>query len=198
MPGADVESRLANAAFRLLGKEPWTRVTLASVARAAKVSSDDLLRAAPSRTALIGLMLRRAAADTTKRYRPDQTLNPRERIFDTIMSWFEAQSSRKEAIRSLYDGLRREPLTLVMLRGEFVGAAEWLLALAEADAGAASSVRAACIGGVVAHVLPVWLSDDEDMGKTMGQLDRDLRRVERFLWPAEKPRQKAHRKSRSH
>jgi hypothetical protein len=143
-------------------------------------------------------MLRRAAADAARGYRPDRTMqSTRERAFDAIMSWFAAQNARKEAVRALYDGLRREPLTLLSLRSDIVASAEWLLALAEADAGAASSVRAACIGGLVARALPVWLSDDEDMGRTMARLDRDLRRVERFLWPREKPQTGARQKSRA-
>ena len=197
MPRADVESRIANATFRLLAKEPWSRVTLASVARAAKVSWDEMLRTAPTRAALVGLVLHRAGADTAKRHKPDRMQNPRERVFDVIMCWFEGQNSRKDVIRSLYDGLRREPFTLLALRGEFLAAAEWLLALAEADAGTASTVCAVYIGGVVARVLPVWFSDDEDLGKTMAELDRDLRRVERFLWSAEKSKPNTRRKPQS-
>jgi hypothetical protein len=83
------------------------------------------------------------------------------------------------------------------LHREFVASAEWLLVLAETDAGAASSVRAACIGGIVAHALPVWLSDDDDTGRTMAQLDRDLRRVERFLWPTKRPKQTTRRRPRA-
>jgi len=196
MPRSDAEARIAAAAFRLLARETWNRVTLAAVARAAKVSWDDMLKTAPSRAALVGLILRRAAADTAGRYRPDRSAqNPRERVFDAITSWFETQNPRKAAIRGIYNGLKQEPLTLLSMRGDLVASAQWLLALAEADAGAASSIRAACVGGIIAHALPVWLSDDEEMGKTMAQLDRDLRRVERFLWPERKPRPRARRKS---
>jgi AcrR family transcriptional regulator len=184
MPKASAEARIAAASFRLLSREPWSRLTLASVARSAKVPWDELLTTAPSRAALVGVMLRQAASDAAKRYRPDGAApNPRERVFEAIITWFEAQTPRKDAVRALYDGLRREPLTLLSLRGDLIASAEWLLALAEADAGPGASVRAACIGGIVAHALPVWLSDDADLGKTMARLDRDLRRVEHFLWP---------------
>ena len=191
MPRAAAEIHIADAAFRLLAKEPWSGITLASVARAAKLSWAQMLDIAPSRTALVGVMLRRAIADTAKRYQPDTTTqSPRERVFDAILSWFEAQNARKKAIRALYADLRREPLTLVSLRGDFADAAGSLLALAENDAGAASSVRAMYICGVIGRALPVWLADDDNMGRSMAQIDRDLRRVERFLWPAEKPKQK--------
>src|ERR1700683_5459988 len=149
MPRADVESRIATAAFRILAREPWSRLTLASVARAAKVSWEEMLKTAPSRAALIGALLRRAAADTARLYKPDRASNSeRERVFDAVTSWFEAQNARREAVRAMHDGLRREPLALLSLRKEFGASAEWLLALAEADAGAASPIRTACICGL--------------------------------------------------
>jgi hypothetical protein len=198
MPRLDTEARIATASFRVLAREPWSRITLASVARLAKVPWDEMLKTAPSRAALVGVMLRRAAADTAKRYRPDRAAqSARDRVFDAIMNWFEAQNARKGAVRALYEGLAREPLTLLLLRRDIIASTEWLLALAEADAGPAAPIRAACIGGILVHALPVWLSDDKDMGKTMAQLDRDLRRVERFLWPAKQSRPQTHPKSRS-
>jgi hypothetical protein len=197
MPKPDPESRLANVAFRLLAENAWNEMTLASVARAAKLSWDDVLKTAPSRTALVGLMVRRTGAETARRYRPDRaSQSARDRLFDVLMTWFEAQSSRKAAIRSLYDGLRKEPLTLLSLRGEIAAGAEWLLALAEVDCGAAAPVRAACIGGIMAHALPAWFEDDAELGKTMAQVDRDLRRVERFLWPTPKPQARRKAKPR--
>ena len=197
MPKPDSESRIANAAFRLLAENAWNETTLASVARAAKLSWDDVQKAAPSRAALVGLMIRRAGAETARRYRPERApQSARDRLFDVLMTWFDVQSSRKAAIRSLYDGLAKEPLTLLSLRGEIAAGAEWLLALAEADCGAAAPVRAACIGGIMAHALPVWFEDDAELGKTMAQVDRDLKRVERFLRLAPKSRARARRKSR--
>ncbi|HEX3665646.1 MAG TPA: hypothetical protein VHU23_10485 [Rhizomicrobium sp.] len=197
MPRPDGEARIAGVAFRILAKEPWTRVTLASVAKAAKIPLPEMLQIVPSRTALIGAMLHSATVDTAKHYRPDPAAQVRERVFDAIMSWFEAQASRKDAVHALYDGLRREPLMLVALRGNFMASAEWLLALAEADAGPAPSLRATCVGAVVAHALPVWLSDGDDMGMTMRRLDRDLRRLEKLVWPPQKPQPKARRKRHS-
>jgi AcrR family transcriptional regulator len=193
-----METRIVTAAFRLLTREAWRDMTLASVARSAKVSWDEIFRTAPSRAALAGAMLRRTAADTAKYYKPERTSrSERERVFDVIMSWFDAQAGRKEAIRALYIGLKQEPLMLLALRNDVIAGGEWLLALAEVDAGPTAQVRAIGIGGIVARALPVWLSDDEAMGKTMAQIDGDLRRIERLLGGAEKskPQKKKRRKS---
>ena len=184
MPKPDPQTRLADAAFRLLVEISWADLTLASVARAAGVSPADLLEAAPSKPALLGVMLRRLSGELARRYRPDrESHSARDRIFDVCMTWFGLQKSRKKAMRALTNGLSRDPPALLSVRREFFAAAEWILALGEADAGPALRVRAAILAGLIVRAMPVWLADDDEMGKTMAQLDRDLRRAEKLLWP---------------
>ena len=189
MPKPDPQTRLADAAFSRLAEISWADLTLASVARAAKVPLAELLEAASSKPALIGVMLRRLSGETARHYRPDrESHSARDRTFDVCMLWFGLQQPRKKAMRALYDGLSRDPLSLVSARREFITAVEWLLALAEADAGPALHIRAAILAGIVARAMPVWLADDDEMGKTMAQLDRDLRRAENFLWSGRAPK----------
>ena len=196
MPRPDREGRLADAAFRLLAKKAWRELTLASIAKAAKLAWPEVLAIAPSKTAVAGVMLRRLRAEVAHRYKADRnSATARERVFDVAMMWFDVQQPRKIALRSLYDELKSDPLTLISIRRDIVGAVEAMLALADADMGRSPSFRAAIVAGVLAHAIPVWLGDDDDMGKTMAQLDRDLRRVERFLWPAPpKPQRKTSRR----
>jgi AcrR family transcriptional regulator len=191
MPKPDLQIRLADAAFRRLAETGWADLTLASVARAAKVPITGLLETAPSKPALLGVMLRRLSGETARHYRPDrESQSARDRTFDVCMTWFGLQKPRKKAMRALYTGLSRDPPVLIGARREFVAAAEWLLTLAEADAGPAVQVRATILAGLVGRAMPVWLADDDGMGKTMAQLDRDLRRVERLLWPRVAPTKK--------
>jgi len=184
MPKSDPQTRLADAAFRLLADITWADLTLASVARAARVPPAELLAAAPSKAALLGIMLRSLSGELARRYRPDrESQSARDRTFDVCMTWFGLQKPRKKAMRALYNGLSRDPPALLSARREFVAAAEWILALGEADAGPALRIRAAILAGLVMRAMPVWLADDDEMGKTMAQLDRDLRRVANFSWP---------------
>jgi AcrR family transcriptional regulator len=183
MPKPDPQTRLADAAFRLLAEITWADLTLASVARAAKVPPAELLATAPSKAALLGIMLRQLSGELARRYRPDrESQSARDRTFDVCMTWFGLQQPRKKAMRALTNGLSRDPPALLSARREFVAAAEWILALGEADAGAALRVRAAILAGLIMRAMPVWLADDDEMGKTMAQLDRDLRRAENLLW----------------
>jgi hypothetical protein len=128
-------------------------------------------------------MLRQLSGELARRYRPDrESQSARDRTFDVCMTWFGLQQPRKKAMRALTNGLSRDPPALLSARREFVAAAEWILALGEADAGAALRVRAAILAGLIMRAMPVWLADDDEMGKTMAQLDRDLRRAENLLW----------------
>jgi hypothetical protein len=177
MPKATVETRLADAALKLLAKKRWSDLTLVEVAKAAKIPFAQLQPLAASKSALIGLILNRIGGEIASRYKPDKgSHSARDRLFDVAMTWFEVLAARKATIRSLYDGLKRDPLSLLAARGEIVAAAGWLLALAEADTGPAAGFRAIGFALLIARAIPVWLDDGKDMTKTMARLDGDLRR----------------------
>jgi len=177
MPKA--ETRLADAALKALAKKRWGDLTLAEVAKAAKIPFAQLQPLAASKPVLIGLILNRVGNETAARYRPDKgSASARDRLFDVAMTWFEVLAPRKPAIRSLYEGLKRDPLSLLAARGEIVAAAGWLLALAEADSGPAAGFRAMGFAVLIARAIAVWLDDGKDLAKTMARLDGDLRRDE--------------------
>jgi ubiquinone biosynthesis protein COQ9 len=180
----DRESQLAGATLKLLAKQQWRSLTLAAVARSAKLRLPDVLGILPSKAALPGLILRMLARETASRHRPDASSgSPRERLFDVTMSWFDVQQKDAPALKKLYRALQTDPATLFALRGDALHISGEFLALAEADFGASARVQAAIIAGVLVRAVSVWRDDDDEMGKTMAQLDRDLRRLERLLWP---------------
>ncbi|MGH6888415.1 MAG: TetR/AcrR family transcriptional regulator [Rhizomicrobium sp.] len=179
---AGIETAVAAAAFRLLASRPWREVTIASVARAAKLPLADVLSHAPSRTDLVAMMLHGMAAETARRYRPEpRQQSVRERLFDVVMTWFEVQKPRKKAVRNLFRALGKDPLIVLSLRGEILRGSQMLLALAEADGGRVPSFRAVSLAAVIARAVPVWLEEEGEPDRTMAQVDRDLRRLERLL-----------------
>jgi AcrR family transcriptional regulator len=182
MPVADPGTKLADAALKLLAKHRWSELTLAQVARAAKVPLASLQTIAPDKPALLGLILRRIGANVAKTYHPDRrSADACDRLLDVALTWFEVLQPRAAAVRSLYEDLCRDPLSLLAARGEILAAASWLLTLAEADAGVSLPARALAFAGILARAIPVWLDDNEEMTATMAQLDADLRRA-RFLF----------------
>jgi AcrR family transcriptional regulator len=180
MVKATTDTKLADAALTLLAKKPWRDLTLAEVAKAAKVPLSSL-QFLGGKAALVGLILQRFGAETTSRYVPEEAATAKDRVLEAAMTWFEINAQRKPAIRSLYDGLKFDPLTLIAQRDVFASAAAWLLTVARADTGPATQLRALGFAAIMARAIPVWLTDDADMAKTMSRLDGDLSRAADFL-----------------
>lgn len=177
---AGPETRLAGAALKLLAKTAWPELTLAAVARAACVPPRELQAIASSKPALLGLILHRIGAEVAVRYRPEPG-SAHDRLFEVAMCWFDVLVPERKAVRALYDGLKRDPLTLVAARAGIVDAASWLLTLAEADTGPALPLRALALAAALGRAVPVWLDDDKDLTRTMACLDMDLTRADTIL-----------------
>jgi hypothetical protein len=180
MADSKPKARLANAALKLLAKTRWSDLTLAAVARAAKVPLRDLQALAPAKPALIGIVLARVGDEAARRYKPDNG-SAHDRLLDVTITWFETQAAHKKAIGALYEGLKFDPLSLIDARGDIVSAASWLLVLAEADAGPALPIRALALAVAMARAIPIWLEDDKNLTKTMARLDTDLSRGANFF-----------------
>jgi AcrR family transcriptional regulator len=179
MAKSSPETQLADAALKCLAKTRWKDLALADVAKAAKIPLTNLQSLAPSKSALLGLIFVRFGRDVAARYKRDSgSESARDRIFDVAMTWFDVLASRKQAVGSLYDGLKRDPLTLLAARDAILSAAGWLLVLAEADTGPASAIKATGLALALGRAIPVWLIDGKDLTKTMARLDGDLRRGE--------------------
>jgi len=181
---ANRETLLAQAALKLLEKQGWGTITLASIARAAKTPLPEAIALAPSKTAVLGFILRMFARETAKHHPAEQPSGEsRERLFDVTMTWFDAQQPHAAALKKLYRALPYDPVSLLALRTEMLRVSGELLALAEADFGFSARIQSAVFTGILIRTVAVWGGDDAEMGKTMAQLDGDLRRAERFLWP---------------
>ena len=180
VPETRPEAKLADAALRLLARRPWQELTLTSVAKSARIPLAELQRIAPSKPRLFGLILRRIGAVVAMQLTADSG-ETHDRMFDVAMAWFDALAKHKKATRSLYEGLRRDPLSLVTAKNDILEAAHWLLALAEADSGPGLSLRALGFAAVLGHAVPAWLDDGPDLAKTMARLDADLRRGETVM-----------------
>src|SRR5271165_4921271 len=91
------QSRLADAALKILAKKAWRDISLAEIARAAKVPMSEVVAFAPSKPALLGLILRRFGDTIAKTYKPDRdATSGRDRLFDVGMAWFDAMTPHKK------------------------------------------------------------------------------------------------------
>lgn len=181
---ASRETLLAQAALKLLATRTWGTITLASIARAAKTPLQETIALAPSKTAVLDFILRMFVRETAKNHTAEQASGEtRERLFDVAMTWFDAQQPHAAALKKLYRTLPFDPASLFPLRAEILRVSGELLVLAEADFGFSARIQSAVFAVILMRAVAVWGGDDAEMGKTMAQLDGDLRRAERFLWP---------------
>lgn len=180
MPKPDPEILIAEAALKLLAKTPWPDLTLAAVAKSARLPLAAMQPLASSKSALFGLILRRLGQEAAARY-VQEPGSAHDRLFEVAMCWFDVAAPHKKAVRSIYEGLRRDPVALIAAHDGILEAANWLMALAGADTGPALPLRALGFGAVLGRTVPVWLNDGPDMTKTMACLDSGLRRGEEVL-----------------
>jgi AcrR family transcriptional regulator len=186
MVKATLDTKLADAALKLLAKKPWRDLTLAEVAKTAKIALSSL-QSLGGKAALIGLILQKFGAETASHYVPEKNAGVKDRVLEAAMAWFEVNARRKPAIRSLYNGLKFDPLSLIEQRDAFASAAAWLLTLAQADTGPAMPLRTLGLAAIIGRAIGVWLDDGADMAKTMARLDGDLSRAADFLRPRGTP-----------
>lgn len=178
MPKSVPEAQLANAALKLLTKKAWSDLTLGEVAHAARQRLSSMQPIAAGKADLFALILAYFLAETGNRYKSHaKESDTRDRLLDLCLTFFEVLGARKPAIRALYNGICRDPLTLIAARQEITAAANWLLVLAEEDTGSLIQIRALALAGIIARAIPVWLDDEADLSRTMAQLDNDLRRA---------------------
>lgn len=178
------QGRLISAALGLAAEKPWGEVTLADIAERtgstlvalkAQFSSKGEILAAFSRM-VDDEMLRRAPQRS-------ENLQPRDALFEVIMSRFDVLEPYKGALKSIAKSGLPEPAQIAPM----LATQGWMLEAAGISSGGIrGQARTAGLATVYASVFQTWL-DDDDAGhaRTMAALDRRLRRGQRTLQQVE-------------
>jgi ubiquinone biosynthesis protein COQ9 len=177
MSTPDFDHTLIAAAFRLAADTGWARLTIADAAREAGLPLAEARTRFPGKAALLrrfGAMVDQAALSG------DQGEGPvRERLFDLLMSRFDAMKPHRDGLRALLRALPREPATALALACATRRSMRWMLqAAGVSTAGVRGELR---VRGLIA----VWLwavraferDDTEDLAPTMAALDTALGRA---------------------
>jgi AcrR family transcriptional regulator len=174
------KGRVMAAALRLAEAKPWCSVTLLDIGESADVSLAELRKLFASKTAiLVGFM--RSIDDEVllkvPKRRDDQA--PRDRLFEVIMSRFDALAPHKAALRSIRRSGTADPMLLCSL----LASQHWMLQAAGISTdGLNGSFKVGGLTSLYGSVFRIWLDDtDAGLAKTMATLDRRLRRGERTL-----------------
>lgn len=170
--------RIVAAALRLAGERPWGEVTYFDIAAAAGLNLAELRREFRSKPDILAAFARMVDDHIlTRASKPAASLAPRDRLFEVVMSRFDALAAYKGALRSFARAGESGPaLARAMLTSQ-----TWMLRAAEIPTeGIAGTARAAGLATIYASVFRTWLADDDPgMARTMAALDRRLRRGER-------------------
>jgi AcrR family transcriptional regulator len=178
--GGEAESDLLAAAFALIGDDGWRGFSFAKLARRTGVSRVEVYRRFRSRAALLDELNRRAdeamlAVDEAEL----AGLPPRDRVFELLMRRLEALVPYRAGLARLARDAR-DPgillLTACRLERSFV----WLQdAAGLRHRGVRASLARRMLGLAYMRAVRVWFEDDgADLGKTMAELDKQLRRVQ--------------------
>lgn len=172
---------LARAALSLAAAKPWREVTLTELANAAGRPVSELYGASLGEAVdCVEEAFDRAIADKAD---VNAGQSVRDRLFELIMSRFEAMEPHRAAVLAMEAGADRDPTLMAAAHQRHVRCARWVLALAglEAD-GMTGQARAQGLGVIIGQARAAWRGDDAgDYAKTMASLDRNLRRAEEMF-----------------
>jgi len=180
--------KIIKTSFALIKDEGWLHLSLRDVAAKAELSLAELHDIVPDRIGLLELYLTQLDQDVLKAWEdedaddPDQPL--RDRIFDLLMMRIELSDPYREGLKVL---ARELPRDLPALRR--VGLAEtrfmsWVLdATGVSTRGIKSAVKVRLLAHAYLATTRGWARSDGDLNRTMAELDRRLRRIERWIEP---------------
>jgi AcrR family transcriptional regulator len=175
--GAD----LLVAAFELIAEHGWSRLSLVAVARRAGVPPAELYRELPSRAAVLRALSRRIDEAMLGFDEAELAgLPPRDRVFELLMRRLEALVPFRPGLERLARGARCDPCLLLATACRLERSLGWLQDAADLPRyGLRARLARRALGAAYVQTIRVWLKDETpDLGPTMAELDKQLRRVQ--------------------
>ncbi len=190
-----IEKRVLDAALELAAARGWNGASLAEIAAAADVTLAQLYQHFPTRPAIAAAFMR--ATDLAVLAGGDaEGDKPRDRLFEIMMRRYDALGEHKAAVKAITRAMPVDPATAIVLLCQLRRSLAMMLEAAGINSsGPRGRVRTQGLGLIHLATFRVWLRDDtEDQGRTMAELDRNLRRAETLVdcieaGPLGRPRQ---------
>ncbi len=182
-------SKAVRAALELAQQRDWGEITLADIAKQAGLDLADLRREFACKSDIIRAFQAEVDAEVLAKVKPagaDQ--NPRDRLFDILMTRFEVLGPYMPGLKRIACYMRCRPGEASLLACSALASQYWMLAGAGAKmGGAGGAMRVAGLTAIYSRVFQVWLRDTSpSLDKTMAALDRGLSNGERMLANVEK------------
>jgi len=158
-------------------------LSLAQLARNSKIPIETFYQLCPDKNALLKLIAATIDVAALKRMaEPGDNEPARDRAFDSILICFEAMAPFKPALAVIYNETGSDPSQWLDVAPIFVRSAQWIADNARLPkTGLTGYATTRAIAALLAETMGVWLTDGEDLSKTMAHVDRRLRLAESWL-----------------
>jgi ubiquinone biosynthesis protein COQ9 len=182
MSSPDFDQAMIGAAFQRAAEVGWTRLTIGDAARAAGLSLAEARARFPGKLALLrrfGTMLDEAALNEAALDAAPADGPPRDRLFDLLMSRFDAMKPHRSGLHALLRHLPGDPALAVMLSCATRRSMRWMLQAAGiSTVGLRGELRVRGLVAVWLWALRAFERDaTDDLAPTMAALDTALQRA---------------------
>lgn len=177
-------NRATRAALELAAEGGWKAVTFTAIAERTGLSLADLRRDFTCKADILRVFQAEIDAEVlAKAKAATAEQSPRDRVFDMVMTRFEAMTPYKPALRRISAALYCHPAEAAQLLPSSLASQYWMLAGAGAKLdGPGAGLRVAGLASIYAKVFRVWLDDSSPgLDRTMAALDRRLKNGEQWL-----------------
>jgi AcrR family transcriptional regulator len=168
-------------AFELIAEHGWSRLSLVAVAKRAGISPAAVYRELPGRAAVLRALNRRIdeamlALDEAE----IAGLPPRDRVFELMMRRLEAMVPFRPGLARLARAACCDPCLALATACRLDRSLAWLQDVAGVVRfGLRARIARRALGAAYLQTIRVWLTDETpDLGPTMAELDKQLRRVQ--------------------
>lgn len=174
MDDADLDRALLAALFEQAALRGWAEASVAEAARDAGLPLDRVRARFPGKGAALlrfGLLADQVALHSGT---ADET--PRDRLFDMVMSRFDALQQNRDGVLALLRALPTDPGTAALLYAATLRSMRWLLdAAGVPTGGVVGQLRAHGLLAIWLRALRAWQDDESgDLSATMAAVDKGL------------------------
>ena len=176
--------KILRAALNAAQDMPWDMLSMQDVAKAAALDLDVLYDHVQDKTdilVLYGRHIDRRVLQEFSKANLNESL--KDRLFDVLMTRFDAVQEDREAVLSILQSLKSDPKALLISAPQVKHSMAWMLeATGHSVYGLKGAAQIAGLALVYVNTVRVWMKDDSaDMAQTMAALDKNLNRFCRLF-----------------
>lgn len=175
---------LIEEAFKLIPLLGWHSFTVVQLAKNLDLSLAQIYSIFPDKISVLVSFFEKIDMKILSQINKEDFNEPRrERIFELLMSRFEALNPYKKALRSIGNGILSDPITALKLMPKLLHTLRWMLEASGYDVqGLKGHIKINTFAFLYIGVIAEWMDNDAvDQTKIMALLDKMIIRLEGCL-----------------